>query len=451
MQPRDAISRRSFFFSTAVTAAAVAGSTAFSGCSTPGTRTATRRISPNEKLNLGCIGVAGRGGEDVKGVSSENIVALCDIDSLKLGAAAEKFPKAAKYDDFRRLLDRNDLDGVTVGTPDHAHAVISIAALRSGRHVYCEKPLTHTVSEARRVAEIAKSSGLITQMGNQIHSGSNYRRVVEMIQAGAIGDVGEVHHWVDGTWDVRKHPEPDPVPAHVNWPLWLGPVPFRDYSDQYVPFNWRRWWAFGGGTLSDFCCHHIDLGVWALQLGLPTRVEADGPQPPDDECAPPWLVVRYDFPARKGTNWGGSGKTVNLPPVKLTWHQGGKRPPQFAANQLPKWGNGSLFVGSKGMLLADYDKLRLFPEKDFANHAAPAHWIADSPGQHEEWIRAIKGGPGTLCHFGYGAQLTEIGLLGSVAYRSRKALDWDARNMRATNCPEADKFIHHQYAPGWKI
>jgi predicted dehydrogenase len=446
----DSLSRRSFFFGTAAATAALAGSAAFTGCASSPRRT-TRRVSPNEKLNLASIGVAGRGGEDLKGVSSENIVALCDIDSLKLAAAGEKYPKAARYDDFRRLLDRNDIDGVTIGTPDHTHAVMVVAALQSGRHVYCEKPLTHTISEARRVAEVTRESGLITQMGNQIHSGGNYRRVVEMIQSGAIGDVREVHHWVDGTWDVRKRPEPDPIPAHINWPLWLGPVPFRDYSDQYVPFNWRRWWVFGGGTLSDFCCHHIDLSLWSLQLGLPTRIEAEGPQPPDVECAPPWLVVRYEFPARKAVNWGGTGRSVELPPVKLTWHQGGKRPPQFAAGLLPKWGDGSLFVGSKGMLLADYGRLRLFPEKDFANHAAPARWIDDSPGQHEEWIRAIKGGPAPLCHFGYGARLTEIGLLGNLAYRVGKPLDWDARRMRATNAPEADRLIRHEYAPGWRI
>lgn len=449
MKRPGSISRRSFLHASA--AALAAAGTASIRSSSAADRPRARRVSPNEKLNLGAIGVGGRGWEDLKGVGGENIVAICDIDSLKLAAAGEKFPQAARYDDFRRLLDRNDLDGVTIGTPDHTHAVIAVAALRSGRHVYCEKPLTHTISEARRLSEVTRASGLVTQMGNQIHSGSNYRRVVEMIQSGAIGDIRETHHWVDGTWDVRKRPEPDPVPAHINWPLWLGPVPFRDYSDQYVPFNWRRWWAFGGGTLSDFCCHHIDLAKWALQLGLPTRVEAEGPQPPDVECAPPWLVVRYDFPARKATNWGGSGATVELPPVRLTWHQGGKRPPQFAQGLLPKWGDGSLFVGSKGMLLADYNRLRLFPEKDFANHPAPGRWITDSPGQHEEWIAAIKGGSPTLCHFGYGAELTEVGLLGNVAYRTGKPLDWDVAGMRATNAPEADRFIRHEYAEGWQL
>lgn len=441
------MNRRTFLASS--TGPLIAATAALAGCSAR--RAARRTVSPNGKLNLGAIGVAGRGGEDLRAVSRENIVALCDVDSVKLAAAAKSHPQAALYADFRRLLDRNDLDGVVIGTPDHTHAVIAVSALRSGRHVYCEKPLTHTISEARRVAEVARRSGRVTQMGNQIHSGANYRRVVEAIQSGIIGDVREVHHWVDGTWDVRRRPEPDPVPEHLNWDLWLGPVPFRDYSDQYAPFNWRRWWAFGGGTLSDFCCHHIDLGVWALRLGLPTRVTASGPQPPDAECAPPWLEVAYEFPARRVTGWGGLSRSVDLPPVTLTWHQGGRRPPQFAAGLLPKWGDGTLFVGSRGMMLANYDRFRLFPEKDFAGFQPPTPWIDNSPGQHEEWLRAIRGGPPTLCHFGYGAQLTEIGLLGNLAYRVGKPLDWDAGRMRATGCPEADRLIHHEYRDGWRL
>lgn len=408
-----------------------------------------RKVSANERLNLGVIGVAGRGGENLKGVSSQNIVALCDVDALRLDAAAKSYPAAAKYRDFRALLDRNDLDGVVVSTPDHCHAVIAVAALKSGRHVYCEKPLTHTVSEARRVAEVARRSGRVTQMGNQIHSGSNYRRVVEVVQSGVLGDITEVHHWVDGSWDVRKRPEPDPIPPHLDWEQWLGPVPFREYSDQYVPFNWRRWWAFGGGTLSDFCCHHIDLGVWALQLGLPTRVEASGSEP-HPECAPLHLMVQYNFPARRVAQWGNAGPK-ELPPVRMTWYHGGKRPPQFAEGKLPKWGDGTLFVGTKGLMLADYGKYRLFPESEFAGYQAPAPWIPNSPGQHEEWIRAIQGGAPNLCPFEYGAKVAEIGLLGNVAHRVQQALDWDAKAMKATNCREADRYIHHEYREGWKL
>ncbi len=438
MQSKARVSRRGFLVAAAVGSAGVV-----LGAQAP------RKISPNERLNLGVIGVAGRGGENLKGVSSQNVVALCDVDAQRLDGAAKAFPGAAKYKDYRALLERNDLDGVVVSTPDHCHAVIAVAALKSGRHVYCEKPLTRTVSEARRVAETARTSGRVTQMGNQIHSGDNYRRVVEVIQSGAIGDVTEVHHWVDGSWDVRKRPEPDPVPPHLDWEQWLGPVPFRDYSDQYVPFNWRRWWAFGGGTLSDFCCHHIDLGVWALQLGLPTRIEASGSEP-HVECAPLNLKVQYTFPARRVSSWGTAGPK-DLPAVQMTWYHGGKRPAAFTEQKLPKWGDGTLFVGSKGMMLADYGKYRLFPEVDFSGFQPPTPWIAGSPGQHEEWIRAIQGGAANLCPFEYGSKVTEIGLLGNVAHRVQQPLEWDASSMRATNCKDADRFIRHEYRAGWSL
>ncbi len=444
MQSQQRITRRGFLTSTAVGMAAVAVRPRAGAGQGGG-----ERVSANERLNLGVIGVAGRGGENLKAVSGENIVALCDVDSQRLEAAARTFPGAAKYRDFRALLERNDLDGVVVSTPDHCHAVIVVEAMKRGRHVYCEKPLTRTISEARRVAEVAGSTGRITQMGNQIHSGANYRRVVEAIQGGVIGDVTEVHHWVDGSWDVRKRPEPDPVPPHLDWELWLGPVPFRDYSDQYVPFNWRRWWAFGGGTLADFCCHHIDLGVWALGLERPVRVEAVGSEA-HPECAPLHLTVKYDFPARRVASWGGGGPR-ELPAVRMTWYHGGARPSQSAEGKLPKWGNGTLFIGSKGMLLADYDRHRLFPEADFAGYQAPARWIPDSPGQHEEWIRAIRGGAANLCPFSYGSKVTEIGLLGNVAHRTGQVLKWDGAAMRATDCPEADRFIRHEYRAGWSI
>lgn len=435
------VSRRSFFF----TSAALAG---ISGRALAATRKA-RQFSANEKINLGVIGVAGRGGENLRGVRGENIVALCDVDADRLAGAAKGFPQAALYADFRKLLDRTDLDAVVVSTPDHTHAVIAIAALQSGRHVYCEKPLTHTISEARRLAAVARRSGKITQTGNQIHSGANYRRVVELIQSDAIGDVTEVHHWVDGSYDRRPRPQPDPVPPQLNWDLWLGPVQYRDYSDQYAPFHWRRWWHFGGGTLADFCCHHIDLGVWALQLGLPHRVEAECPAP-DPECAAPWLVAHYQFPTRKVSAWGKSGPR-ELPPVRMSWHHGGRRPLPFDAGRLPKWGAGTLFVGSKGMLLADYDKYRLLPESEFAGFQPPAPWIEPSPGQHEEWLRAIRGGPANLCPFSYGTVLTEIGHLGNVAHRAGCPIDWDAKRGVARNCPKADAFVQHDYRRGWTL
>ncbi|MFM7102869.1 MAG: Gfo/Idh/MocA family protein, partial [Verrucomicrobiota bacterium] len=329
-----------------------------------------RKVSPNDKLNLGVIGVAGRGGENLDGVKSQNIVALCDVDAQRLAGAAAKFPGAATTDDYRRLLDRNDLDALVVSTPDHTHAVIAIAALQSGRPVYCEKPLTHTLSENRRLARVAEKSGLVTQTGNQIHASGNYRRVVELIQGGVIGRVSEVHHWTGSVWDAKPLPRAQPVPAGLNYDLWVGPVTWRDYSPEWVHFNWRRWWHFGGGTLSDFCCHHMDLGVWALRLGLPTVIESEGPAP-DPHCAPPWLKVRYEFPARDG-----------VPATRLFWYSGAKRPEVPGAPDLSKWGGGSLFVGEKGMLLADYGRYVLLPEETFKGATLPPSTLAPSVGHH---------------------------------------------------------------------
>jgi len=231
------------------------------------------RISPNEKLNIGVIGVAGRGGDDLAEVSAENIVALCDIDDHNLAAAAKKYPGAKTYNDFRQLIDQKDLDAVVVGTPDHAHAVQAVAALRSGRHLYCEKPLARTISEARIITDTARKMNRVTQLGTQIHAGGNYRRVVELVRSGAIGQVAEVHVWVNSSYGGKERPTSTPlVPPHIHYDLWLGPVPERPYSPEYLPFHWRDWWAFGGGSLADFGCHFMDLPFWALDLKYPRAV-----------------------------------------------------------------------------------------------------------------------------------------------------------------------------------
>ncbi len=436
----NSLNRRQFLNQSALASGGIllAGSQfAFAKRRPPGARI----LSPNDKLNIGMVGTANRAGANLQEVSSQNIVALCDVDEEFLAAASAKYPKARVYTDFRRLIDQKDIDAIVIATPDHTHAVATVAALKSGRHVYCEKPLTHTVSEARIVAETAHNLKRVTQMGNQIHASNNYRRVVELIQSGAIGPVSEVHVWLDGVWELMKRPaEIVPVPTHLNYDLWLGPAPYRPYHPEYLPFKWRRWWDFGGGTLSDFGCHHIDLSHWALNLRHPLTVEAEGP-PVDSECASPWLIVRYEYPSRG-----------DLPPVKLTWYQGGKRPPQFAQGLLPKWGGaGSLFVGAKGMLLADYGNRMLLPEKDFVGFTPPTPFIPDSIGHHNEWIAACKTEGPTTCNFDYAGALTESVLLGNVAYRAGKKLEWDAKKLRATNCPEADDFIQHQYRRGWKI
>ena len=436
------VNRRQFLRDSSLAATGIA----FAGCQTT---PAPRRVSANDKLNLGLIGVAGRGGDNLEGVKGQNLVALCDVDRKRLGVASARFPAAATYTDFRRLLERNDLDAVVVSTPDHNHAVIAIAALQSGRHVYCEKPLTHTISENRRLLEVARRSGLVTQTGNQIHAGSNYRRVVELIQGGTIGEVREVHHWAGSVWETKPLPQPSPVPVELDYDQWIGPVNFRPYSAEWVPFNWRRWWHFGGGTISDFCCHHMDLGVWALRLGLPSVIESEGPAP-DAECAPSWLKIRYEFPA-----------TAEALATTLYWYSGDRRPQIAGVPDLSKWGGGTLFIGSKGMLLADYGRYVLLPEATFKDFVRPAPTLTESIGHHEEWIRACKGDNLALPQFArwgrtnspfeYGSLLTELGQLGNIAFRTGKRIEWDAVHLRARGVPQADRLIHHEYRSGWKL
>lgn len=418
------------------------------------TARAARPRSANDRLNIGVVGVAHRGEANLHGVSGENIVALCDVDETLLAAAAQRFPKAATFTDFRRLLDRTDLDAIVCSTPDHTHAVVAAAALRSGRHCYCEKPLTRTVSECRAVREAAAAAKVATQMGTQIHAGANYRRVVELVQAGAIGPVAEVHVWQASRYgNVRRPTDTPPVPAGLQYDLWLGPVEARPYHPDYLPGRWRSWWAFGGGALGDFGCHYLDLPHWALDLRHCTEVEVvDGPSA-DAESVPSWLVLRYAYPAR-GTK----------PPVKLTWYHGGRQPdllktilppeepkPAGDAKKKEPWVSGVLFVGAKGTLLADYTRHLLLPEATFAGFQPPAPSIPESVGHHAEWIEACKRGGPTTCNFDYSGALTETVLLGNVAHRAGTRLDWDSAALRATNCPKAEEFIRHRYRNGWSL
>ena len=270
----------------------------------------------NEQLNMACVGVANRAGANVGGIRSQNIVAICDIDDRYLDAEAKKSPKAKKYNDFRKMLEQKDIDAVVVSTADHMHAPASVASMKLGKHVYCEKPLTHSVWEARVVAETAKKMKVATQMGTQIHAGNNYRRVVEIVQSGAIGDVNEVHVWVGKGWGGGDRPKGKfAVPKYLHWDLWIGPAPMRPYAPgRYHPAQWRRWWDFGGGTLGDMACHYMDLPFWALKLRHPTSVEAEGPEVHPETC-PRGLIVRYEFPKRD-----------KMPPVKFTWYDGRKVP-----------------------------------------------------------------------------------------------------------------------------
>jgi predicted dehydrogenase len=389
--------------------------------------------SPNARLNLGVVGTTGRAEGNISGVQSQNLVALCDVDDLLLAKAAAKFPAAAKYADFREMLEKEkSLDGVVISTADHTHAVATVMAMKMGKHVYCEKPLTHTIYEARVVRETAAKTKVATQMGTQIHANDNYRRVVELIRAGAIGKVTDVHVHVNGAWWADALPPEDPKPPHLHWDLWLGPAPERPYSKGYHPFNWRRYWNFGGGHLADMGCHHIDLPFWALNLKAPKTCVAEGP-PVHAEGAPPWLKVTWDFGD-----------------VKLHWTHGDKKPEIFTQGRL-KWGGGNCFVGEKGLLFADYNTHKLWPEERFIDFEAPKPTIPNSIGHHKEWIEACRGGAPALCDFSYAGLLTECVLLGNVAYRSGKKIDWDSESLKARNCPEADPFLRREYRKGWSL
>jgi predicted dehydrogenase len=409
-----------------------------------------RSAQANEKLNIAGIGIGGRGAANVNGVASENLVALCDIDEKRAAATFKRFPKAKRYKDFRKMLDEMhaQIDAVVIGTPDHTHAPAGMMAMKLGKHCYCEKPLTHSVYEARMMANIAREKNLVTQMGTQIHAGGNYRRVVELVQTGTIGAVREVHVWLGAKFSGPPKPtdmsQPEapserlPVPETLDWDLWLGPAAYRPYHTAYAPFGWRYWWNFANGQLGDFFCHYCDLAFWALKLRHPISVEAVGPVHP--ESAARWTISRQEYPARG-----------DLPPVTLTWYNGGGYPANLKENKIPQWGNAVLFIGSKGMLIADYGKHKLLPEEKFVDFKRPAPFIPDSIGHHREWTQAVKTGGPTTCNFNYSGALTEAALLCNVALRSGKKLTWDAKNLKAVGCPEANQFIQREYRKGWTL
>ncbi len=406
-----AATRRSFLRAAALAGGALA---------LPSCRSQPRRGKKgrDEKLRLGVVGVGGRGHDNLMAVRSETIVALCDVDRQRLTGAQKDFPGALLLTDFRELVTMRGLDAVVISTPDHTHHPVAMLAMMNNLDVYCEKPLTHTVAQARRLQGYARERGLVTQMGTQIHANANYRRVVEAIRSGAIGRVERVFVFVGGTdWSASGLPATEPVPAHLEWDLWLGPCAERPFSSGYHPAAWRRYWAFGGGTTADMACHFLDLPFWALDLDAPTQLVADGPEP-DAEGAPRDLVCDYEFPPR-----GDRG------PVRVQWSCGASIPQQeLAARGLQTWRNGVLFVGEKGWLISNYDRHELGPASAFADYVAPAPSIAPSPGHHLEWIRACRDRTLPSCNFDYAAPLTETVLLANVAYRAARGqrLTWDA-------------------------
>lgn len=404
--------------------------------------------SPHERLNLGIIGVANKGWHNVEQLASENVVALCDIDSNYLSRAAQVYPRAKQYRDYRRMFDaeQNRIDAVVVSTADHTHAPPTSIALDLGKHAYCEKPLSHSVQEARVLAGLARKNNLATQMGTQIHASENYRRVVELIKSGAIGQVNEVYNWCNKGWSNGRFQSWDkPAPAHLAWDLWLGPAEQRAFSPKIHPANWRRFWEYGSGTFGDMACHVMDLPFWALDLRYPSAVACTGPAVHPDGT-PAWVKVTYQFPAR-----------ADRPELTLYWSDGGahfdlvKSTNDYRGRPLSSWGLGVLFVGDKGMLAADYGRRQLLPREDFVDFQPPPPTIPRSLGHWKEWVQACKTGSPTTCNFDYSGALTETVLLGVVAYRTGARLEWDAENLSATNSPHAERFVKKEYRKGWEV
>ena len=397
-------------------------------------------IPPSERLRVAMIGTGNQAEADLHNIAAggAEIAVLCDVDERMAAKARSAFPKADFVTDFRRIMDRKDIDAVAVATPDHTHAIATLLALQAGKHVFCEKPLTHNVVEARKVAEAAKRHNRVTQMGIQIHALDNYRRVVELIRAGAIGPVREVFLWVGNCWDGEQKPKPgETTPAGLHFDLWLGPAADRPYSAAYLPRKWRGWWDFGGGTLADMGCHYYDLAQWALGLTAPSRVTAEGP-PVDAHNGPAWLTVRYDYAA-----------TSARPALSVIWNSSRKPKEHAALLAKQRWGDGALFIGDKGMLLAGYTNHKLLPEDKFHGFEPPPQTIPKSIGHYKEWVEACKGNGTTTCPFSYAGPLSETVLLGNVAYRAGTPIEWHAAAMKIRNAPAAERFLRREYRGDW--
>jgi predicted dehydrogenase len=415
------------------------------------------QTAPSEKLGIAGIGVGGMGKSNLSQLEVENIVALCDMDQVYAAETFKKYPQAKVYADYREMLDKEKgVDAVLIATPDHTHAVISMEAMRRGKHVYCHTPLTHDVYEARMLAKAARETSVTTQMGIQGHSGEGARLICEWIADGAIGEVREVDAWCNlsyfpfghaywsSKWNRRPEDTP-PVPATLNWDLWLGPAAQRPYHPAYHPAVWRCWWDFGCGMMGDRGAHTLDAAVWALKLGYPTSIEATSLDLNPD-THPLGSVVTYQFPARG-----------DLPPVKLTWYDGLRAPRPLELEDGRQMGHaegGLLFKGTKGRLVGGVygESPRLIPESRMKEYKLPPKTIPRVEGSHEQdWVRACKAGRPAGADFEYSALLTEICLLGNVAKRVDARIEWDGPNMKVTNLPEAQKYIQTPYREGWTL
>ena len=421
---------------------------------------------PSDKLNIAGVGIGGMGGSYLRNVESENIAALCDVDDKVAAATFNRYPAATRYRDFRIMLEKEKgIDAVVIGTPDHTHAVVAMAAFQLRKHVYCAKPMTRTIYEARTLARKAKETGVATQMSVQSCASDAACSTAEWVQGGAVGTVREVHVWSDRpVWPqgLARPEDSPPAPENLDWDLWLGPAPKRPFHPAYHPFMWRGWLDFGTGAVGDMGCHTLHVIVRALKLEHPARIHStsnrvvrsslklvDGKMSLRPEIAafaetfPLASIITWDFPARGA-----------LPPVRVTWYEGGLKPPRPA--DLPPSealkADGILFIGDKGTLLSGFTGgPRLLPEARMSEYTPPPKTIPRTAGHYEEWIAACKGGPPANCNFEFGGLLTEIGLLGTLAVRTGKVLEWDPENLRITNEPDANQYIQEPYRQGWSL
>jgi len=434
-------SRRSFLGATAAGAAAAASFTIIPSSALGG----AGKTAPSDKLNIAGIGIGGRGKDNLRVMSENghNIVALCDVDDKYAAPVYEKYPNAKRYRDFRIMLEKEkSIDAVMIATPDHLHAPIAMMAIKMGKHVYCEKPLTYSIYESRKLAEAAREAGVATQMGNVGQAGDFVRDIHEMINDGAIGDVREVHEWTDRPiWPQgMPHPkEPQPVPDHFDWDLWQGPAPERPYHRSYTHFVWRGWLDYGAGALGDIGCHRFAPIFMALGLGHPTSVEASS-SPTNDASYPLASIVRYKFPGKNGK-----------PGITLHWYDGGlkpERPEEMGDAPNPLGGNGpTIYVGDKGKMLNN----KLIPESRDLEYQRPPKTMPRSPGHYQEWFDACRGGKPAGANFDMSSLVTEVVLLGNIAIRTGKKLYWDGPNLTITNIPEANQYIHREYREGWTL
>lgn len=415
-------------------------------------------VAPSDKLNIAAVGSGGMGAGNINNVSSQNIVALCDVDFNQAAATFKKYPNAPQYKDYRVMLEKEKgIDAVIVATPDHSHAPAAMVAIKMGKHVYVQKPLTHSVFEARKLTEAVREYKVVSQMGNQGRSGEGTRRLAEWIWAGAIGDIKEIHSWTNRpVWPqgIGRPAETMPVPSTLDWNLWLGPAPERPYNSAYLPFNWRAWYDFGAGALGDMGCHVLDPVFHAMKLKYPIWVQGSHSyevremwkRVDNQETYPSASMITYQFPARE-----------NMPPVKLTWYDGGLMPtwPAEVDNtKIPAEG-GSMFIGENGIIVCSTygGDVQMFPEERFLEYKDLPATLPRIKTSHEmNWVDACKGGEKPCSNFDYSGPLTEMVLMGNLAIRvPGKRLLWDGDNMKVTNDEAANRFIQREYRKGWTL